>query len=353
MKKEKEYFDGCLLGGAIGDALGAPIEFMKLEKIRELYGEQGITTFLFPKDSQVASITDDTQLTLFTAEGILRSITRSKQKKITRSTHDTCKVVFRSYLRWLYTQGLAVPHWSEKEYDGWLVKQKALHAYREPGVTCITSLGKGMMGKVSKPTNDSKHCGALARAVAIGLVEEEFCVFETGMEVGAITHGHPTAYLAAGTFATIIHYIVHGVPIKNAVVYAIDHLKQYKGHEDCLTKIHSALYLLENGKINTEYLHSLGTGVGADEVLAMAIYCALAYEQDFTKAILFAVNQDGDSDSVGAITGNLLGAAYGINSIPKEWIEKVELSKQIQEIALDLYMQYEDSEKWRDRYPGW
>jgi ADP-ribosylglycohydrolase len=68
---------------------------------------------------------------------------------------------------------------------------------------------------------------------------------------------------------------------------------------------------------------------------------------------LLAVNHDGDSDSTGAITGNILGAYLGIHGIPGEWIANVELADILIQIADDLLIGFEDSEEWWTKYPGW
>jgi hypothetical protein len=67
---------GCLVGGAVGDALGAPVELLPWERIRELYGPDGVTGTVVGPGGQ-AQVTDDTQMTLFTAEGLIRASVRS------------------------------------------------------------------------------------------------------------------------------------------------------------------------------------------------------------------------------------------------------------------------------------
>ena len=83
------HFRGCLLGGAVGDALGAPIEFMGLEEIRSRFGPRGVTDLtdgVWP----AGSITDDTQMTLFTAEGLLRAQVRGALKGTQRGRSRVC-----------------------------------------------------------------------------------------------------------------------------------------------------------------------------------------------------------------------------------------------------------------------
>ena len=129
------HFRGCLLGGAVGDALGAPVEFMSLEEIRGRFGPLGVTGFAdgaWP----AGSITDDTQMTLFTAEGLLRAQVRGALKGIVHPP----SVVDHAYARWLHTQGGHSPRWREDSYDGWLVDLPQLHARRAPGGTCLSAL---------------------------------------------------------------------------------------------------------------------------------------------------------------------------------------------------------------------
>lgn len=354
MKNTKSHYHGCLIGGAIGDAFGAPVEFMSYEKITMKYGQEGLKSLTLPLEGNKAYITDDTQLTLFTAEGLLRSITREQKRGIKREINDTTAFVYRAYLRWLYTQGLKTPVWDQTDYDGWLMKIKALYAYREPGVTCITTLGKGIMGTIDKPLNDSKSCGAVMRVAPVGLIEKEEDVFDVASSIAAITHGHRTGYLAAGTFASVIYYIIEGNSLGDAIDKAIDQLKEKEGHEECLKAITKAINLAKSHqKPSYETVSQLGYGFSSEEALAIGIYCSLVCEDDFKNAITLAVNHDGDSDSTGAITGNILGAYLGIEKIDKNLIDFVELSEEIKELAYDLYNRYEDSEGWREKYPCW
>lgn len=353
MKRSEQHFYGCLVGGAIGDALGAPIEFMSYDKILKIYGEKGLTHFSFDKDIQYALITDDTQMTLFTAEGIIRSVARERQSKLERTTTEKVISIFRAYLRWLYTQGLKTPHWPSQAYDGWLVKTKALHAYRAPGVTAITILGKGVMGTIKNPINDSKGCGAITRVAPIGLVENEENVFDMGMRAAAITHGHPTGYLAAGTLTTIIYYIMQGEELLEAIHKALNTLRQKESSQECVTAIEKAITLAKEGEPSYEKVKTLGLGLIAEEALAIAIYAVLSYPNDFKKALLLAVNHDGDSDSTGAIAGNILGAYLGAGSIEKELINDIELSREIQQISPDLFILFEEGEAWQNKYPAW
>jgi ADP-ribosylglycohydrolase len=150
--RTRARFRGCLLGGAIGDALGAPIEFMSLDEIRGKFGGAGVTD-LVAGSWPAGTITDDTQMTLFTAEAMIRGLHRFEGRGIA-SAASTAR---RAYLRWLHTQGEPAPR---DLLDGWLIGLKALHARRAPGNTCLAALLAGGQGTVESPANDSKGCGA-------------------------------------------------------------------------------------------------------------------------------------------------------------------------------------------------
>lgn len=353
MKHSFSYYYGAILGGAIGDALGAPVEFMNYEQIEDIIGPDGVKDFIIPPEQKYALITDDTQLTLFTAEGLLRSITRAHRKNKERTLQDTSTTVHRAYLRWLYTQGLRTVCWSKKDYDGWLVKVGRLHAYREPGVTCLTALGKGIMGTLDHAVNESLTCGCVMRVMPVGLVESEDRVFDIATRLAAITHGNPTSYLSAGTFAYIIKQIIKGQEIEGAVSRACQRLKQETNHEELLYLINKAVLKAREKTPSRENMELIGKGFLAHEVLAMAIYAALSYPQDYTKAVLLAVNHSGDSDSIAAITGSIVGAALGYEAIPEAFRLQIELSKEMNELARDLEIYYEEGERWLEKYPAW
>lgn len=348
MKRDKSHFQGCLIGGAIGDALGWPIEFKKSEQIKTIYGSSGIQELQLDEWG-CSQITDDTQMTLFTAEGILRAECRGINKGICHPP----TVIYYAYQRWLITQGGKAYSDYDWIYDGILLDQKQLYASRAPGNTCITALEDHLQGAMDRPVNNSKGCGGVMRVAPVGLFYSRSQAFQMGAEVAAITHGHPSGYLAAGALASIIAAIVDGQKLKQSIFSAIDELKEYENHSECVNALSNAVQLSESDVNSHDAIHSLGQGWVAEEALAISVYCALKYSGDFRAALIAAVNHDGDSDSTGAITGNILGAYLGIEAIPDLWIKQVELSGLILEIADDLITGYEDSDDWWNKYPGY
>ncbi|MEH6995532.1 ADP-ribosylglycohydrolase family protein [Neobacillus drentensis] len=344
MQTHNERFRGCLIGGAIGDALGWPVEFLRLDEIKRKYGPQGITNLVKGRTNLV-EITDDTQMTIFTAEGILRAESRGNNKGIVHIP----SVVHRSYLRWLDTQGVS----TEVEKDGWIHSIEGLHTRRAPGNTCLDALMSGKMGTMEEPLNYSKGCGGVMRTSPIGLVYKKEEAFMLGCESASITHGHPSGYFSAGVLSYIIAGIVEGFDLQTAVEQSLGELKLYPNSDECSVLIEKAITLTKSDTPDIQAIESLGEGWVGEEALAISIYCALKYQDNFEKALIIAVNHNGDSDSTGAITGNILGAYLGINSIPEKWVREVELSVELTQLADDLVKTYEDSEGWHQKYPGW
>ncbi|MGO2415640.1 ADP-ribosylglycohydrolase family protein [Cobetia crustatorum] len=359
----KSQFRGCLLGGAVGDALGAPVEFMSRNEILSRFGPTGVSEYA-PAYGGIGCITDDTQMTLFTAEGLLRSHVRG----CLRGVSTQSGLVSSAYERWLYTQGELTQQDTEQDWltSGWLIKQQALHSRRAPGMTCLSAL-KQMRAYGDQARNDSKGCGGVMRVAPVGLFAHasrasfEMC-FELGVDVSALTHGHATGQLAGGVLAVMIQLLVVGESLSEALGQACQILKRHPRHEETLTALELATVLLEEGIAPNDAIARLGQGWIAEEALAISVYCAMK-GANFRDAIEMAINHDGDSDSTGAITGNLLGAMLGEEVIPASWHTSLELREVISEMADDLH----DCQRWEiytdgggkdeawawEKYPGY
>lgn len=319
---------GCLLGGAIGDALGAGVEFSGLDEIRRRFGPAGITGYVDGR----GAITDDTQMTLFTAEGVIRSQHRLSEPGITTAT----EVVHRAYLRWLVTQGFPAPAVPASP-DGWLVTNDVLHVARAPGSTCIAALRSGTMGTVAEPINDRKGCGGVMRVAPIGLTGDldDDAVFTSAVEAAAITHGHPTGYLASGTLALVVARLSAGDGPADAIEAAVGTLETHDGAGETLRAIEAAVDLVDTAEPSPETVERLGAGWIAEEALAISLYCALV-ASDVREGLVLAVNHSGDSDSTGAITGNLLGAQLGIEALPADLVDGLVEREVVAAVADDL-----------------
>ncbi len=334
--KSEDRFTGCRLGGAVGDALGAPVEFMTTAEIHRRFGPEGVSDYE-PACGRKGAITDDTQMTLFTAEGLILHKARRIDGPIVES-------VYNAYLRWLSTQkevgqgALLKQHGSCSMVDGILTGFSALHSRRAPGNACLSSLSSGRMGTIQQPINNSKGCGGVMRIAPVGLfLGEDAAVFDAACEIAAITHGHPTGYLAAGCLALIIHRLRAGNPLPDAVQSALAVLESRPYHEETSAAVRAALTAWKTHPPSVGTVEGLGAGWIAEEALAIGLYCALAAGDDFEKGVCLAVNHGGDSDSTGAIAGNILGTLLGRGAIPQRYLETLELAEIVEEIAMDLF----------------
>lgn len=340
---------GCLLGGAIGDALGYPIEFKEISDIKEEFGEEGISELYIGEEKEFAEISDDTQMTLFTAEGLLWAKIKNKQF----GNSNIASRCFYSYQRWLHTQGYPLADESYKwvleeerlEVKSPLLKVKELCSQRSPGTTCISALSRAVnqdYGTVQMPVNNSKGCGGVMRVAPVGLCFSSSArrAFEVGIELAAITHSHPTGYLAAGAFCAIIAYLVQGNTIEKAVGLTITILTRFAGCEETADALQLALDLAEKRQPSIEHIQEIGQGWVAEEALAIGVYAASCYPCDLIAAVKLAVNHSGDSDSTGSICGNLVGVMVGKEGISRDWIKKVECNDVIEYMAEELYNKY-------------
>lgn len=341
-------YTGCLMGGAVGDALGAPVEFMSTDEIMRHYGNSGIADY-DRAYGRTGAITDDTQMTLFTAEGLLRA-------RVSEGHHDKdalSDIVRGAYLDWLRTQqesGEAGRNPREKRF---LMRIPELFNRRAPGNSCLSALQDDRKGTIATPINNSKGCGGVMRMAPVGLlIKNPKDAFQAGCELAALTHGHPSGYLAAGVLVSIISKIRTGSDLPDAVQVGIAILKQYPKHEECLAAINKAVTLSQKTIPTPEIIETMGGGWVAEEALAISIYCALTAGGNFSAGVLAAVNHSGDSDSTGAITGNILGCHLGGSAIPPKWLDQLELIELIQMMAVDLFIEFRDDPVWRARYSG-
>ena len=327
---------GCLLGGAAGDALGYAIEFYDEKTIFSKYGEAGIQNFDLDFTSGEAIISDDTQMTLFTAEGILLADNPYIYK-------DFIYGVFEAYQDWYRTQMFRM----RPSKKIWLSDIPELNQRRAPGNTCLSALGSGKFGGIDEPINNSKGCGGVMRVAPIGLFYSQDklsidVIDRFGASAAALTHGHPMGYISAAGLVHIVNLAVYKpeMSLKEIVDDMIEKvpalfIDEAAGFcikfQDLMRK---AVKLAEEKEVNDlDAIYQLGEGWVGEETLAIAIYCALRHENDFDKALTASVNHRGDSDSTGSVTGNILGAYLGLQDIPEKYLKNLELRKTIMRVA--------------------
>ncbi len=334
--KNKDKYRGCLIGGAVGDALGYTVEFMSEREILTRFGKNGITEYeLF---NGKAIISDDTQMTLFTANGLL----------LADKNQNYLECIAQCYRNWLYTQ---MKNYADDEYEhvSWLLNVPELFFARAPGNTCISAIIKGCNGTIENPINNSKGCGGVMRVAPVGLFFDNNCfpideIDMLGAKVSALTHGHELSHIASAFFVHIIALVAHSDELRltDAVQSAENAVKQLFADGQYIDKfidlIDKAVSLSQRTDISDrQALKQLGEGWVAEETIAVAVYCALKYQHDFEKAIIVSVNHSGDSDSTGAVTGNILGAYLGMQAVPEKFLQNLELKSVILKVADDLF----------------
>lgn len=356
--KQLDKIRGSMLGGAVGDALGYPVEFISSYMgIQKRYGENGITRldttqWWLPDEekSGKAWISDDTQMTLFTACGLLNAKAQGTAPKY---------AICEAYFEWYYTQ---IGKRSGRHKDCWIGDVPELNNRRAPGQTCITALQDILRGKDTY--NNIKGCGGIMRTAPVALygavwrdtpegeplegrISSIKDVDMLAADAAEITHQHPLGWLSSALEAHVIYRILQ----KDSPI--VDDFKAYlsEGYDTLLSLYPNegasisqlraltdkALGLVDSPASDVDNIEAIGEGWVAEETLAIAVYCAVKYFDNFEKAIVASVNHKGDSDSTGAVTGNILGAVVGYDAIPEFFKTDLELHDVILHVADDLW----------------
>lgn len=322
---------GCILGGALGDAFGYPIEFNGLATIRRNWGPNGLTSPQCKSGKLVVS--DDTQMTLFTLEGLIRSFAQNKHP----SADDIITSLRSSYLDWLYTQDGAQ---SGIEPLGTLAREACMQHRRAPGDTCLSSLRMGGFGTPSAPINNSKGCGAVMRTAPIGflsLLRSNLSVFDLGCRAGALTHGHVDGWVQAGFVSDLIGRLIIGTPLREAFREALSSVDNFAAFNQLrlnLKPLFLALELSSESFSHHEAIRSIGEGWIAEEAVGIALYAALIAD-DFESLVQIAANHDGDSDSTAALAGQIWGTLHGFGALPQPWVQIIDVLSPLTDIMSD------------------
>lgn len=355
-------FVGSLLAGAMGDALGAPIEFSTSDQIRSRYGDRGVIEYDRDTDN-AGEFTDDTQLMLFTAEGVIRGHVAVR--------NGTCAsplpAIQLAYQRWLHTQGYT---WgrtagpfvtTHPEPTGWLIKRPELFAVRSPNSTCISALREfasaGTPGTFDHRINDADDVTGVVRVAPIALWSDDPKeVFELAAASAALTCSNPNGYLPAGVLATLVHQLLRGDKLADALTASMSLLTGYAGHEETARALDVARELASAGSPTPEQLKDrIGAGWSGHEALGIAVCAALSTE-GIAPAVMLAVNHSGASDSTGAICGNIVGALYGSSALPGLWLRDLKHREVVETLARDVLAEFGTApprnNTWAERYPA-
>jgi len=354
--------------GAVGDSLGAPLEGIRsLEKIKIIYGDKGLTD-LIPYKSHfeegpvyaAGSVTDDTTMAITTALAIVKTLgeTESFDPKFSDKLHY---YTWQGYLHWAkaqvnYPQDKAciinAVKWTPLAKKFWFAcgaGRGTLAALSQPNYgTLETPLEYDCEIAGKRLQSPNLGCGGMMRVAPIAFLPyKEDRIFELGCENAAITHGGQAAYVATGITALFVHYATQDKDPKDIIEATKTVLRSYRhnplykdGIEENLKAIKYVSSLAH--EFNFESMDKVPNALGyknkflAVPVLAQTTYAMLFADKSckLKQAMILSVNHSGDTDSVGAITGNILGARFGI---AEHWAEQLLQRREIEKVAHKLY----------------
>lgn len=329
---EEEYIRGALWGAAFGDAMGAPVEFIRsLGAIRSRF-PQGVVEPM----GEPARVTDDTQMMLAVGKALGRV-----------ATHEET-----------WAEALRVT------FVAWLVDPDNTRA---PGRTCLEAcenLADG--GPWAEATIlGSKGCGANMRVQPVGLLPESVSdedVAGMAQLQAAMTHGHPTALAASDATAMALRWLCEGEEPTSLVArlraYADEQREVYheawlgdlwehtheSGPESYIERgwgeVDAALARVEEAmrEPRPEEDPCVATGDGwiAEEALATGLHAFLLHWREPGAALTRAAMTRGDSDSIACLTGAFAGAYHGMALWPGDWVERIEYAYDLGVVATIL-----------------
>lgn len=336
MGTNPDIFKGCLLGLAVGDAMGLTVDKKSLMEILLDYGPAGLLGYDLVNG--VAEISSYTQVAAFSCNGLLLSLSRG-QSTYLRSITLALK-------EWAHAQHL--PGDPQKR-SCWLRHIPQLRTRKSMDARTLDALTRDTLGTPETSLNQSVGPGTLPAAIPVGLFfspqrMEFHQIGELGTQIVALTHGDVQTFLCGAVIAYAIAGIVQSPEssLEQNLTNAVQAMQaqfeaQFPEAKPLGEMLYKALDLAhEPQESHRDIMEQLVCGSCA-EVLCGAFYAASACRGDFDSAMIIAVNHSGKSAAVGALTGALLGAQLGEAALPEFYLECLEAAPVLRELATDLY----------------
>jgi poly(ADP-ribose) glycohydrolase ARH3 len=280
----KSKFTGALIGTAVGDALGAPVEGWSMEQVRSAYSEGNGWKMSYGR------YTDDTEMMIGVAESLI------KNKGFNGA--DMARTFIQNYdAKRGYGPGSKEALKRIREGESWEEASRKLFG------------GNGSYGN-----------GAAMRIAPIGLFyyDSAEALREIAYKSSHITHSHELGKEGAALQAFAVALAVRGQ--KEGMLPGLKEFVQNNVYKSKLRRIE---VLLDKDATKKEIIAKLGNGMAAFDSVPTAIYSFLRADS-FEDAVIYAVSLGGDTDTIGAMTGAISGAYYGDGAIPSEWTEQLE-----------------------------
>lgn len=329
---------GCLLGMAAGDAMGNTIENKTWDEICENYGPNGLLGYDLANDA--ANITSYTQIAAFMANGLLLGAIRGKPEQYSRYL----AVGIRD---WAKSQQFRGPV-TERTYC-WLAQVPNMRRRHCMDTRMLDALNRNQLGTPEKPVFRSLKPSALTAAVAVGLCQEAARLTDTqvarlGAEAVAFTHGEPEAFLSGAFLALVVAKLLQDPRQKIITLYEqvcdqveaqfLDSWPQVTTVTDLVRR---AIAFSRDPELTPLAVMTMLGCVDAHECLAGAVYTTVIHFANFDEAMIASVNHSGRSSAVAAIAGAILGARLGVEALPEFYMESLEPTAVLRELATDLF----------------
>ena len=356
MAQLRQRYLGVLLGGAAGDALGAPLDGKTPEQARasvptDAHGVRALR-HLLPVDGSLGGHTDVTQLVLFVAEGLIRS----HHRHAVGQPSDATSMVYAAMLRWMSTQTQRSP---PPRADGWLASVPELYRPASRDLGTLRALRSGLRGSLERPINNWRDASVLPRVAATAL--SSWTPYQVASDIAALTHSHPEPCYAAGLYACILQKLLVGEPMADAVASGLSRLPDDDEAAELQAVVDHALDTADLGDPTPERAAEVLAFGGPDPsharaVLGVSLYLVGCIER-LDDAIGVAVLVGGPASRVGATVGQLCGAMRGPDELPAGLADALKLRKVVETVADDLYRHFSGvpfdvtEDEW-DRYPG-
>lgn len=330
-----KIYAGCLLGMAVGDALGATVDAKTYDEICRDYGPAGLLGYDLVNG--FAQISSHTQVAAFACNGLLISVAKGQK--------DRLAAISRALGEWARTVHL--PGDPEKR-NCWLSKVACLRQRRCMDARTLDCFTRGVLGTPEKPLNQANGAGTLTAVIPVGLFfhPDTMAVEQIGTlstQIVALTHGDPAAFLTGAVLSYAIAGIVQDrqTPLEAQFLHAADAVAAQFGEHPQAQQVgalvRKAVQLSRTPEVSRRDAMAQLKCDLAQEVLAGAVYAVLADNGDFDCAMVTAVNHSGKSAAVGALAGALLGAKLGEEGIPEFYLEGLEPCAVLRELAADFH----------------
>lgn len=337
MDTNPAVFKGCLLGLAVGDAMGAPVDGKRYQEICQMYGPAGLLGY--DSANGLAEITSYSQVAFFAANGLLAGAARGKN-----SADDLLRYITVALKEWAQVQHLPG---APDQRSCWLCHVPQIRRRRCMDPRTLDALTRNVLGTPEAPANQGAGPGTLTAVIpgALFFQPERMDFWDIGLlgaRTVALTHGDPMAYLSGAALAYTVAGIVHDpqCPMEDQFLHAAQAVAaQFAGTPAAKLqmRIQEAVTLAKNPRIPpVQAMEQLECSTAA-QVLAGAAYAVLSSNGDFDTAMITAVNHSGKSAAVGAVTGALLGAAQGEDALPEFYLDCLDCDSVIRELAADLH----------------